>query len=184
MDDLETKKVALRSANMSRIRGTDTGPELLLRKALWKKGLRYRLHSKIEGTRPDIVFKSRRLAIFIDGCFWHGCPLHYVRPRSRSEFWAEKLRSNTARDQAQTSLLVEKGWTVLRFWEHEVEGELNQVVATVLCAHNSSPRSNESRFVVTSVDPQSDDTELWLIEDLFNRGACRYEHRHRNPLKR
>jgi DNA mismatch endonuclease (patch repair protein) len=152
-------------------------------RALWKEGLRYRLHLKIEGARPDIVFKSRRLAIFIDGCFWHGCPLHYVRPRSRSEFWANKLQSNTARDRAQTVRLIEKGWTVLRFWEHEVEGGLDQLVAVVLCAQNNSTSGNTSRFVVTCVEPQSDGTELWLIEDLFNRCTCRKEHRQRNPSK-
>lgn len=180
-DDSQLGKGALRSANMSRIRGTNTRPELILRKALWKEGLRYRLHSKIEGIRPDIVFKSRKLAVFIDGCFWHGCPLHYVRPRSKSEFWANKLRSNTARDRAQTARLIEKGWTVLRFWEHEVEDRLDQVVAAVLCANNNS--TSGSRFVVTCVEPQPDDSELWLIEDLFNRCACRSEHRHRNPPK-
>ena len=115
------REKALRSANMSRIRGANTTPELLLRKALWNEGLRYRLHLRVEGSRPDLVFASRRLVVFVDGCFWHGCPQHYVRPRARSAFWADKLTVNTSRDRTQTIRLIEKRWRVLRFWEHEIE---------------------------------------------------------------
>jgi len=183
MHDQQLRKDVLRSANMSRIRGTNTKPEILLRKALWRKGLRYRLHSKIEGIRSDIVFKKNRLAIFVDGCFWHGCPLHYVRPRSKSEFWADKLGANTARDQAQTLRLIEDGWTVLRFWEHEIKSGLEQVVTLVLDVYNNPANVITSRLVVTRVDPQADGTELWLIEDLFHQSYGRFEHRHRNPLK-
>jgi DNA mismatch endonuclease (patch repair protein) len=183
MDDHQRRKDVLRSANMSRIRGINTKPELLLRKALWKKGLRYRLHSRIEGIRPDIVFKTKRLAVFVDGCFWHGCPLHYVRPRSKPEFWADKLRANTARDQVQTLRLIEDGWMVLRFWEHEIKSGLEQVAALVLNVYNNPTNVITSRPVVTRVDPQADGTELWLIEDLFHQSDGRSEHRHRNPLK-
>lgn len=183
VDDHQLKKDVLRSANMSRIRGTNTHPELLLRKALWKKGLRYRLHSRIEGIRPDIVFKTRRLAVFVDGCFWHGCPLHYVRPRSKPEFWADKLRANTVRDQVQTLRLIEDGWMVLRFWEHEIKSGLEQVAALVLNVYNHPTNVIPSRPVVTRVDPQADGTELWLIEDLFHQSGSRSEHRQRNPLK-
>ncbi|MED5598862.1 very short patch repair endonuclease [Janthinobacterium sp. P210006] len=183
MDDHQLRKDVLRSANMSRIRGINTQPELLFRKALWKKGLRYRLHSRIEGIRPDIVFKTKRLAVFVDGCFWHGCPLHYVRPRSKLEFWADKLRANTARDQVQTLRLIENGWMVLRFWEHEIKSGLEQVVALVLNVYKNPENVIASRPVVTRVDPQADGTELWLIEDLFHQSDGRSEHRHRNPLK-
>ncbi|UIN21547.1 very short patch repair endonuclease [Herbaspirillum frisingense] len=180
----QVRENVLRSANMSRIRGTNTQPELLLRKALWNKGLRYRLHSEIEGVRPDIVFRTRKLAVFIDGCFWHGCPLHYVRPRSKAEFWEAKLKANTARDKVQTLRLIKKGWTVLRFWEHQIKSELAQVVALVLNVYNNSANDITSRPVVTRVDPQADGTELWLIEDLLNQSEGRSEHRHRNPPKR
>jgi len=182
-DALQIRKDVLRSANMSRIRGTNTQPELLLRRALWKKGLRYRLHSKIEGIRPDIVFKARKLVIFVDGCFWHGCPLHYVRPRSKCEFWAGKLRDNTVRDQVQTLCLIEGGWTVLRFWEHEIKAGLEQVVTSVLNVYKDPAKAITSRPVVTQVDPQADGTEIWLIEDLFHQSDGKSEHRHRNPLK-
>lgn len=116
---------------MSRIKGKNTAPELRLRKELWARGLRYRVNAKTPVGRPDLVFKGPRLTVFVDGCFWHGCPEHYVRPRSREEFWAEKLRTNVERDQEQTRLLEEAGWTVLRFWEHEVWEDLGAVVEAV-----------------------------------------------------
>lgn len=90
---------------MARIRGKDTGPEVALRRALWQAGLRYRLGMRVEGTRPDLTFPRARLVVFVDGCFWHGCPLHYVRPRTKEEFWALKLAVNTDRDRRQTVLL-------------------------------------------------------------------------------
>lgn len=78
-----------RSRCMSHVRGKDTKPELLLRRALWKKGLRYRLFNKLPG-RPDILFIRKRVAIFVDGCFWHGCPEHGTQPRSNADFWKKK----------------------------------------------------------------------------------------------
>lgn len=83
-------------------RSQHTRPEVLLRQALWRAGLRYRLHTRTPVGRPDIVFPRQKVAIFIDGCFWHGCPEHYVRPRSRPEFWAAKLLTNFERDHRQT----------------------------------------------------------------------------------
>jgi DNA mismatch endonuclease (patch repair protein) len=109
-----------RSYNMSRIRGKDTIPEMLLRKNLWNLGLRYRLHYKLPG-RPDIVFVASRITIFVDGCFWHGCPEHGVRPKTNSTFWNKKIQGNIERDKKNQLQLNEQGWTVLRFWEHEIE---------------------------------------------------------------
>ena len=108
-----------RSALMSRIRGSDTTPELLLRQRLWSDGLRYRLKYKVPAGRPDLVFPGARVVVFMDGCFWHGCPDHYVRPSSRSTFWAQKLAENVERDQRQTRELEAAGWRVIRIWEHE-----------------------------------------------------------------
>lgn len=105
---------------MARIRGRHTLPERRLRSLLWARGFRYRLHAKGLPGRPDLVFPARKTAIFVDGCFWHGCPEHYVRPRSRTAFWAQKLRENVNRDGAQWRALHEMGWRVLRLWEHEV----------------------------------------------------------------
>src|SRR4051794_31349953 len=104
---------------MSRIRGANTTPELIVRRGLWKCGLRYRLHAKTPGGKADIVVPSAKFALFIDGCFWHGCPEHYVRPGSRNEFWDAKLRENVDRDRRQTLKLDAEGWTVVRVWEHE-----------------------------------------------------------------
>lgn len=110
-----------RSALMGRIRGKDTLPELALRRAAWALGLRYRLHWKIARTKPDMVFVGARLAVFVDGCFWHCCPLHSAMPKNNREFWAQKLKRNCERDAENTHRLVAEGWQVLRLWEHEIE---------------------------------------------------------------
>jgi DNA mismatch endonuclease (patch repair protein) len=117
---------------MARIRGTDTKPELLLRKALWHRGLRYRINYRVQGVRADVAFLKGGVLIFVDGCFWHGCPAHYVKPRNNSSFWAEKLKLNIERDLRQTTMLKNAGWHVLRFWEHEVSLELERVVEDVI----------------------------------------------------
>ena len=105
---------------MSQIKGRDTKPEILLRKTLWAMGLRYRLKTKVTG-KPDLVFAGIKIAVFVDGCQWHSCPTHWVRPKSHTEFWDAKFEKNRNRDVAVNGLLKEQGWTVLRFWEHEVE---------------------------------------------------------------
>jgi DNA mismatch endonuclease (patch repair protein) len=113
---------ATRSFNMSRIRATNTKPEIILRKLLWLSGLRgYRLHSKIPG-RPDITFGKKRVAVFVDGCFWHSCPdcTDGRAPKSNLEYWSEKRRTNQERDLRNKCRLEADGWTVIRFWEHEV----------------------------------------------------------------
>ena len=125
------KPSATRSRVMRRIRGANTAPELLVRRALWRDGFRYRLAYHTPAGRADIAFPARRVAVFIDGCFWHGCPHHYVRPRSRDEFWANKLRANVERDRRQTIAAENAGWIVCRFWEHEVFTELQAVLKEI-----------------------------------------------------
>jgi DNA mismatch endonuclease (patch repair protein) len=98
-------KPLTRSENMSRIKGRDTGPEMLLRRRLFAAGLRFRVDHRCGIARPDIVFISARVAIFVDGCFWHGCPIHAVMPKSNTAFWSAKLTKNVARDGRQTSAL-------------------------------------------------------------------------------
>lgn len=120
-----------RAEQMSRIRWKNTDPEIRLRSALWRIGLRYRLHAETPAGRPDVVFPGKQLAVFIDGCFWHGCPKHYVRPRSRAEFWASKLLTNVERDRTQTLELEARGWRVVRVWEHEVYENLEEVVRRI-----------------------------------------------------
>jgi DNA mismatch endonuclease, patch repair protein len=121
---------------MSRIRGRNTTPELLLRKALWAEGLRYRLHYKIEG-KPDICFPGKRIAIFVDGCFWHGCPDHSNLPKNNAEFWETKLSRNVSRDRQVNDLLTSQGWLVIRFWEHEIKNDIHNAVADVIQAFRS-----------------------------------------------
>lgn len=108
-----------RSALMSRIRGKNTAPELRVRKLLWQQGLRYRLHGVRLPGKPDLVFPRWRAAVFVHGCFWHrhtGCPLFRL-PKTRTEFWDEKLRLNQQRDNRAVHALVEAGWRVAVAWE-------------------------------------------------------------------
>lgn len=122
-----------RSWCMSQIKGRDTKPELRLRRALWAKGLRYRLGRDVHG-RPDVVFKGARVAVFVDGCFWHSCPIHGVQPKGNTEFWRIKLAKNVERDRVVTQTLRREGWRVLRFWEHDVERRLPKVVRRITLA--------------------------------------------------
>ena len=108
---------------MARMPRKDTGPEVALRSELHRRGLRFRTHLKGLPGRPDIVFTRAGLAIFVDGCFWHRCPVHRTEPKNNSEWWAEKLEGNVQRDLRQTSKLTESGWEVLRIWEHVPVGE-------------------------------------------------------------
>jgi len=107
---------------MSRIRSRDTTPELCLRRLLWATGLRgYRLHKSLPG-KPDIVYSRAKVAIFVDGCFWHGCPEcgDGRAPSSNTLYWNAKRKMNQERDRRRTHELESLGWTVVRFWEHRV----------------------------------------------------------------
>lgn len=115
---------------MSRNRGTRTGPEEMLRKALWASGLRYRIHHGLPG-KPDVVFPARRLVVFVDGCFWHGCPIHYQAPSNNAAFWAAKIETNRNRDAEVAGQLEALGWRVMRFWEHEVKSDLPDCVSLI-----------------------------------------------------
>ncbi|WP_349292535.1 very short patch repair endonuclease [Pseudomonas sp. MWU13-2517] len=174
-----------RSTNMANIRGRDTAPEMLLRKALWHRGFRFRVNFRVAGVRPDIVFTSRKLAVFVDGCFWHGCPHHYVMPRTRPEFWSEKLGSNTRRDRKQTAALIESGWSVVRFWEHEIESDLMQVATDVANAYLDPAILFRDRAMVVKVEPAcpSGTLERWYIEYLISNQVARQEMRPRKPKK-
>lgn len=149
-----------RSEQMSRIRGRDTGPELLLRRMLWRAGYRYRIHYRTVAGRADIVFPGRMLAIFLDGCFWHGCPDHYVPPRSSRPFWAGKLRQNVVRDRRQTTLLEGSGWRVLRVWEHEVGEDPARVARVIAQALTGRWRSQGVQPRVIQVDFVREDGSL------------------------
>ncbi|WP_244620614.1 very short patch repair endonuclease [Methylosinus sporium] len=115
---------------MARIRCAHTKPELALRRALWRGGLRFRLTSKLPG-KPDLIFTRARLAVFVDGCFWHGCPLHGIQPKSNQGYWGPKIERNRARDRQVMQQLADLGWLSLRFWEHEIKESLETVTASV-----------------------------------------------------
>lgn len=116
-------------------RRRDTSCELNVRRRLHAQGRRYRVDVRPEADlriRGDIVWKGRRIVVFIDGCFWHGCPIHGTQPKKNSEWWQNKLRTNVDRDRATTTALRERGWTVLRFWEHEDVEAIVQRITEVL----------------------------------------------------
>lgn len=112
-----------RSEVMSKIRGKDTSPELALRRAVWALGCRYRVHDDGVAGIPDLSHRGASVAVFVDGCFWHGCPEHYSKPDTNRGFWEDKINRNKDRDREVERDLRAGGWEVLRFWEHEVEQE-------------------------------------------------------------
>jgi DNA mismatch endonuclease (patch repair protein) len=110
------------SARMSLVRNRDTGPELAVRRELHGRGLRYRVAYVIPSLgriRPDIVFTRHKVVVFVDGCFWHSCPVHATVPRTNRRWWVEKLEANVRRDHASNEALASLGWTVIRVWSHE-----------------------------------------------------------------
>ena len=116
---------------MSRIRGKNTGPEVKLRKLLFAQGVRgYRIHSDLPG-KPDIVFPKKKIAVFIDGCFWHKCPVDFQEPEVRKEFWMKKINSNVERDKRVNKELRNAGWKVIRIWEHQVRKRPQDVVRKI-----------------------------------------------------
>jgi DNA mismatch endonuclease (patch repair protein) len=120
-----------RKLNMSHIRGKNTGPEIKLRKILWSNGIRgYRIHYNLLG-KPDIVFTKKKIAIFVDGCFWHKCPACFQEPETRKEFWMKKIQSNVERAAKVNEQLKSEGWTVIRVWEHEIRKEPEKIVKRI-----------------------------------------------------
>ena len=136
MADIVTKEK--RSRMMAGIRGTNTKPEITLRKELYKRGFRYRNHSKgIEG-KPDIVLRKYNALIFVHGCFWHGhenCKLFRL-PKSKVEFWAEKIGGNIERDKRKMQNLLDEGWRILIVWECSIKGKKERIPATADLVEN------------------------------------------------
>ncbi|BEV04582.1 very short patch repair endonuclease [Chryseobacterium gambrini] len=124
-----------RRFNMQQIKGTNTKPEILLRKLLFSKGFRYRINDKSLPGKPDIVLKKYNTVIFVNGCFWHGhenCR-YYVIPKTRTEFWTDKINGNKKRDKKNTELLLQKGWKVITVWECELKKDkLDQTVEKLI----------------------------------------------------
>jgi DNA mismatch endonuclease (patch repair protein) len=125
--------------NMQANRRRDTGPELALRSVLHRRGLRFRVDHPLRlashKARPDIVFTRSRVAAFVDGCFWHGCPDRGTSPKTNVAYWIPKLEANRERDRRADSALVEAGWCVVRAWEHEDrEAAASRIVAALSAA--------------------------------------------------
>lgn len=137
MADVHSKET--RSYNMSRIRSKDTKPEMLVRRFLHKNGFRYRLHVKNLPGKPDIVLPKYKTVIFIHGCFWHGhegCR-YFVVPKTRTEWWLQKIGTNTANDIAAENQLTTAGWKIIKIWECELKKSSFEATLTNLssCFH-------------------------------------------------
>ncbi|MCV7057759.1 very short patch repair endonuclease [Mycolicibacterium gilvum] len=124
-------------------RRRDTSPELAVRRLVHAAGLRYRVDAKPVSTvnrRADLVFSRARVAVFLDGCFWHGCPRHLRLPAANAEYWSSKIEGNVRRDHETDEQLRERGWTVRRFWEHEDPTHVaSEIVAAVRASRSSFP---------------------------------------------
>ena len=129
---------------LRRMRGTgrlDTAPELAVRRELHRRGLRYRVEAKVLPSlrrRADIAFTRARVVVFIDGCFWHDCPIHGTKPKANADFWADKLAANVARDRDTDKRLEAAGWLVVRAWEHEKPAEVADHLEAVVRGRGSN----------------------------------------------
>lgn len=126
-----------KSEQMARVRSKDTGLERLLRRTLWAHGLRYRVRLSLPGT-PDLAFVRSKVAVFVDGCFWHECPQHYKAPATNVDFWRRKVARNVLRDRRADEELNALGWQVMRIWEHEIVEDLPTVVTRIREAMQSA----------------------------------------------
>ena len=123
------------SSRLKQSKQRDTAPELALRYALHARGLRYRVNLPVPGQRRrtiDVAFTRHRLAVFVDGCFWHGCPKHGTSPKANADWWKSKLDANKARDHHTNQILIDQGWRVIRAWEHQPPNELADQIAALL----------------------------------------------------
>jgi DNA mismatch endonuclease, patch repair protein len=120
-----------RSAVMRAVKGKNTKIELLFRKALWRRGFRYSTNSSLYFGTPDVVLRKYKAVIFVDSCFWHGCRKHFSMPAVRVAFWRAKIETNRLRDKTVGSYYRRRGWTVFRFWEHDIKRATDQLVDKV-----------------------------------------------------
>ncbi len=133
-----------RSRIMANVRARNTSLEVAVRRALWRRGLRYRIHVRRVAGTPDIANRSKRVAVFIDGCFWHGCPRCYSTPSTNRRFWIRKLESNKRRRAQVLRTLRRDNWTILQFWQCRVQKDLDGVVDRIEDALRK-PRRAEQR---------------------------------------
>lgn len=151
---------------MSRQGSRDTAPEVAVRRLLHAAGMRYRVNVPVPGMPRrtiDIVFVRAKVAVFMDGCFWHGCPEHATHPKANAEWWRAKLDKNMARDLETTRHLRSAGWTVLRFWEHEpvtdVARRISESVTTARTLPTEPPRDGVGIDRDTTLGRRNDPTQ-------------------------
>ncbi|MFC8963015.1 very short patch repair endonuclease [Streptomyces sp. NBC_01281] len=141
---------------MSRQGSRDTAPEIAVRRLLHASGLRYRVNVPVPGLPRrtiDIVFGKAKIAIFMDGCFWHGCPEHATQPKANAEWWRSKLDKNMARDRETTGHLIDAGWVVLRFWEHEAGATVASRIKEALAERRLPPPPGQAPNSHTDANP-------------------------------
>lgn len=144
----DVHSAATRSYNMSRIRGKDTKPEMLVRQYLHAHGLRYRLHTKNLPGKPDVVLPKYKTVVFVNGCFWHrheNCR-YFVVPKTRTEFWLDKIGRNVAKDEKQRAELQSQGWRVLTVWECELKPAVRESTLERLYFSLTAPGSDELEY--------------------------------------
>ena len=143
-------------------RRTDTKPELALRHALHRLGYRYRKDYRLDldggrRVRPDIAFTARKVAVFVDGCFWHACPEHGSKPRANEWYWGPKLVRNVERDRINDAALILAGWTVVRLWEHvRLDEAIGMVVAALAASTAPNPAAAPDSSAAPNPDPDPD----------------------------
>lgn len=120
-----------RSRMMSAVRSSNTNLERRLASRLWKDGFRFRRNVRNLYGKPDLAVKKYKAVVFIDSCFWHGCPLHFKPPQSNIQFWSSKIQQNVARDEIVTKHYVDARWRILRIWEHDIDEDFERVVSKV-----------------------------------------------------
>lgn len=136
------------SARMRRQASKDTGVELAVRRLLHASGMRYRVEYPVPGMprrRIDVAFPRAKVAVLIDGCFWHGCPQHATQPKANADWWRTKLDRNMARDRETTEQLLAAGWIVLRFWEHEAPEAVAARIAEAVQRRRTADERRQSK---------------------------------------
>lgn len=134
--------------SMQSNRGRDTAPEIAVRRIVHARGLRYRVDARPLATlnrRADLVFSRAKVAVFIDGCFWHGCPAHHTVAKANATYWADKVAGNRRRDLDTSERLKNAGWLVLRFWEHQPPSEVAEAIIHAVRERRAVPAHRDRR---------------------------------------
>jgi DNA mismatch endonuclease (patch repair protein) len=127
-------------------RSRDTKPEMAVRSAVHRRGIRFRVSARPQpelARTADLVLRKTRIAVFVDGCYWHGCPEHHTQPATNPEYWSDKIARNIERDQETTAYLQQTGWTVMRFWEHEDPEAVADIVQEAVQSYLSGGVTSE-----------------------------------------